>query len=246
MDINHRDVSLPCVSIKAPATLIQRANEDTNTSSHVHCCPMHTRRYFDRNEKYMHEKYIFKCWLWRNKMHGGFYLYDIFQFDQKPQNDRNEKYIHQDIAKQRSQAEQGTKEERQPLYFSFRLYPFVDEGTWSTATFSSARFGPNYIFFHDAQTEFTHKSMQSMQHIIKLFSRSTIQHQNAKLIWHGRKQLLNSIAIQFFRIYAYTMTTGPRVLVACPRRARPRRAGLRQLSWRPLSWVCMNCYSNSY
>ena len=62
-------------------------------------------------------------------MHGGFYLYDIFQFDQKPQNDRNEKYIHQDIAKQRSQAEQGTKEERQPLYFSFRLYPFVDEGT---------------------------------------------------------------------------------------------------------------------
>ena len=42
-DINHRDVSRPCVSIKAPATLIQRANEDTNTSSHVHCCPIHTR-----------------------------------------------------------------------------------------------------------------------------------------------------------------------------------------------------------
>ena len=34
-------------------------------------------------------------------MHGGFYLYEIFQFDQKPQNDRYEKCTHQDIAKQK-------------------------------------------------------------------------------------------------------------------------------------------------
>jgi hypothetical protein len=83
--------------------------------------------------------------------------------------------------------------------------------------------------------------MQSMQHIIMLFSRSTIQHQNAKLIWHGRKQLLNSIAIQFFRIYAYGYTSTPPAGAAAPGWATTT-----QLTAAIMSLHELLSYSNSY
>jgi hypothetical protein len=60
------------------------------------------------------------------------------------------------------------------LYEIFQLYQNVRN---LKRLLPSARFGPNGIFFNVALTEFTNKSMQ---HIMTLFSRSTIQHLNAK------------------------------------------------------------------
>jgi hypothetical protein len=78
----------------------------------------------------------------------------------------------------------------------------------------SARFGPNCIFFYDTLTRFTNKSMQ---HIIMLFSRSEIQHRNARIDLALPKTTAKSRLHSIFRIPA-----GPGVRVACRRRAAPR------------------------
>jgi hypothetical protein len=63
------------------------------------------------------------------------------------------------------------------IFYLYKIFQFDQNVRNLKRLLPSARFGPNGIFFNVALTEFTNKSMQ---HIMILFSRSTIQHRNAR------------------------------------------------------------------